>query len=89
MMATTIRPVSLTAIHVTLEAVPTPTGDGRRCTHPDCITLLERNNPGPECHAHTLGERQWYPRGTESETCRPLPAPRAPKQPWETRTRAA
>ncbi len=87
-MAITIRPVSPTATHATLQAAPTPTGDGRRCTHPDCITLLERHNPGPECHAHTAGMTDPAPL-YRVEPCHPLPAPTAPRQPWETRTQAA
>lgn len=35
------------------ERIPGPYPAARRCTEPDCITVLSRYSPGPKCCAHS------------------------------------
>lgn len=45
----------MTIIHIPIpERDPGPYEAGRRCCVKDCITVLSRNNPGPECAVHTV-----------------------------------
>jgi len=45
---------------------PGPYPRGRVCAAQDCITRLQRNNPGPFCHHHWLDQLPPDERGPEA-----------------------